>query len=234
MSRELFVAKIPPNVSVDDLQALFNTIAPVESLKRPRDFETGELRSFAFVTMVTDAGGSAAIEKLNGYEFDGQPIVVKESDKPFAQPAPRPAPRPAAPPPSSKPAVFDWESRIGIMDDLLTQVGTASNAKATVIGRPGKVYENAGTVVIMMQHFARQTGLPKGVPTPPETGTYYVVYMSAKQWRKVSESLANNPDDILIAEGQPIFDPDIPGVAVFATMVNTKLLQMAIVKKTEE
>ena len=45
MSRELFVAKIPPNVSVDDLQALFNTIAPVESVKRPRDFETGELRS---------------------------------------------------------------------------------------------------------------------------------------------------------------------------------------------
>jgi hypothetical protein len=233
MSRELFVAKIPPSISIDDLRALFNTIAPVQFLKRPRDFETGELRSFAFVTMFTDEGALAAIEKLNGYELEGQPIVVKESDKPFAPPPARPVMRPAAPP-SNTPAVFDWEERAAIIEELLPQLGNASNAKATVIGRPGQVYEQAGTVIIMMQHFARQTGLPKGVPTPPETVSYYVLYMSAKQWRKVADSLANNPDDILIAEGQPIFDPEIPGVAVFVTMVNTKLLQMASVKKPEE
>jgi hypothetical protein len=96
MTHELFVAKIPATVSVEQLRALFERYGKIVAFKRPRDYETGELRSFAFITMSTPEEGASAIQNLNGYLLDGQPIVVKESDKPFqhgtagAMGAPRP------------------------------------------------------------------------------------------------------------------------------------------------
>lgn len=232
MPKELFVAKIPHSVSVESLRELFEKAGKVLVLKRPRDHETGELRSFAFVTMESDAGGTAAIEQLNGYELEGQPIVVKESDKPFQAPVARPAapaPRPSrpAPPPPPAPLEFDWDDRVDMLENLLEAPGNASTAKITVVGRPGVVEERGNTIVIMLQHFMRREGYPKGVPTPPDTPTNYMVFVSAKQWRKVAGALETNPEDILIVEGQAAFDPEIPGVSVFATGVNTKLLQMA-------
>ena len=83
MTHELFVAKIPATVSVEQLRALFERYGKIVAFKRPRDYETGELRSFAFITMSTPEEGATAIQNLNGYLLDGQPIVVKESDKPF-------------------------------------------------------------------------------------------------------------------------------------------------------
>jgi len=83
MTHELFVAKIPATVSVEQLRALFERYGKIVAFKRPRDYETGELRSFAFITMSTPEEGALAIQNLNGYQLDGQPIVVKESDKPF-------------------------------------------------------------------------------------------------------------------------------------------------------
>jgi len=83
MTHELFVAKIPATVSVEQLRALFERYGKIVAFKRPRDYETGELRSFAFITMSTPEEGASAIQSLNGYLLDGQPIVVKESDKPF-------------------------------------------------------------------------------------------------------------------------------------------------------
>jgi hypothetical protein len=230
MPKELFVAKIPHSVSVETLRELFEQAGTVVVMKRPRDHETGELRSFAFVTMETDADGDAAIEKLNGYELEGQPIVVKESDKPFQPPPARPAAsRPArpAPPPPPPPLEFEWDDRVDLLEDLLSAPGSASTAKITVVGRPAQVEERGSTVMVMLQHFMRREGYPKGVPTPPDTPTIYLIFISAKQWKKVAPSLEANPDDILIVEGQAAFDPEIPGVSVFATGVNSKLLQAA-------
>jgi hypothetical protein len=68
--------------------------------------------------------------------------------------------------------------------------------------------------------------LPKGMPKPPETPTLYVVYIAHKQWRKVAEAI-QKPEDVLIIEGFPTYDPELKGLAVFATNVTTKLLQAA-------
>jgi hypothetical protein len=237
MPKELFVAKIPSSADTDDLRALFNSIAPVVSFKRPRDFETGELRSFAFVVMATEEGSAEVIAKLNGHVIDGQPIVVKESDKPFEQrpsgggySAPRPpSATPAAPsvPPTPKTPELAWEDRASVLEGLLLEPGTATTAKIVVVGRPGKVYEKGNSVVVLLQYFPKQDGYPKGVPTPDETPSLYAVYIGGKQWKKIEPSLTANPEDILIAEGIVVFDPEIPGMAVLATGVNTRLLQMA-------
>jgi hypothetical protein len=65
---------------------------------------------------------------------------------------------------------------------------------------------------------------PKGVPKPPDTPTLYTVYIGSKQWKKVEETIAD-PEDVLIIEGAAAYDPEIRGIAVFATNVTTKLLQ---------
>jgi hypothetical protein len=68
--------------------------------------------------------------------------------------------------------------------------------------------------------------LPRGLPTPPSTPTNYVVYIAAKQWRKVAEAIGD-PEDVLIIEGFPQLDPETSSIAVFATNTTTKKLQMA-------
>jgi hypothetical protein len=57
------------------------------------------------------------------------------------------------------------------------------------------------------------------------------VYIAFKQWSKVADAL-RNPEDALIGEGYPTLDERIPGMAVFATNVTTKLLQQA--KRAEQ
>ncbi len=64
------------------------------------------------------------------------------------------------------------------------------------------------------------------MPTPPPTPTAYTVYIAPKQWHKVADAL-RNPDDILIIEGFPAYDPALEAIAVYATNVTTKLLQQA-------
>lgn len=229
MPKELFVAKIPPSVTIDALRDLFNSVAPVALLKRPRDHETGELRSYAFITMQTEEGAETAITQLNGYQIDGQSLVVKESDKPFVStPLQRP---PAAhnPAPAPSGSDFDWDERENLYNAMMDEVGGASTSKVTVVGRPAKVYENGNTVLALLQFFPRASvPLPKGVPAPPgDAPTYFAVYIGGKQWRKVAEALQADPSDVMIAEGMAVFDPDIPGIAVFATSLNSRALQMA-------
>lgn len=227
MPRELFVARIPTTVSVEALRSLFEQAGKVTFIKRPRDHETGEFRTFAFVTMDTEEEGNAAIERLNGYLLEGSEIVVKESDKPF-QPPVRPAFTPAVPRVAPPPAPdFAWDDRTEVLETLLENPGNATTVKITVVGRPEQVEERGSTVLLLLQHFTRREGYPRGVPTPPDTPNVYLIFIAAKQWRKIKPSLSANADDVLIVEGQVAFDPEIPGMAVFATGVNTKLLQQA-------
>jgi molybdopterin-guanine dinucleotide biosynthesis protein len=55
--------------------------------------------------------------------------------------------------------------------------------------------------------------------------TKYAVYIASKQWKKVEEAI-KDPEDTLIIEGFPKTDPEVSAIAVFATNVTTKKLQM--------
>ena len=67
--------------------------------------------------------------------------------------------------------------------------------------------------------------LPKGLPVPTSATIKYVVYIASKQWKKVEEAM-KDPEDTLIIEGFPKTDPEVSAIAVFATNVTTKKLQM--------
>jgi PHAX RNA-binding domain len=138
-----------------------------------------------------------------------------QAEKPKA-----PATKPAPPLPA-----FTWEDRLAVLQELRTEKGAVRSVKITLIGRPGKMVDKGSCIVTVMQA-KKAPALPKGLPVPPATTTTYVVYIAAKQWKNVSESLAD-PEDVLIVEGFPQVDDKTKSLAVFATNVTTKKLQMA-------
>ena len=102
-----------------------------------------------------------------------------------------------------------------------------SSVKITLIGRPGKLVKRDSVVITKMYNHKRPA-LPKQLPklSGADVETRYTVFIAAKQWRKVEESMRNK-EDALIIEGYPFTDPEIEGICVFAKSTTTKLLQRA-------
>jgi hypothetical protein len=120
---------------------------------------------------------------------------------------------------------FNWDERLSIIQPLLEQQGVLTTVKVTLVGRPGKIDNSHKDLIITTMSYTLKTAsLPKGVPTPSSKPTLYTVYMSAKQWKKVEDSLAN-PEDALIIEGSCAFDEQIGGIAVYAMNVSSKQLE---------
>jgi hypothetical protein len=112
-----------------------------------------------------------------------------------------------------------------LITDLPNLTGEARTVKITLIGRPGRVTLKPDYVLTTMQS-TTVPALPKGLPAPPQQPTVYTVYMAFKQWTKVAEAL-RNPEDALILEGTPVYDPELEGIAVYVTNATTKVLQQA-------
>lgn len=69
------------NYQVDEYQLgeVMKDFGTVNSVKLIIDRETGRSRGFAFVEMENDAEATRAIEELNGAEFEGRTMVLKEA-----------------------------------------------------------------------------------------------------------------------------------------------------------
>lgn len=69
------------NYQVDEYQLgeVMKDFGTVNSVKLIIDRETGRSKGFAFVEMENDAEATRAIEELNGAEFEGRTMVLKEA-----------------------------------------------------------------------------------------------------------------------------------------------------------
>src|SRR5437773_11415974 len=79
MNTKLFVGNLSFNVTENDLQDLFAQHGPVTSVDLIMDRETGRSRGFAFVTMETKEGATAAIAALHGKNVSGRDLTVNEA-----------------------------------------------------------------------------------------------------------------------------------------------------------
>ena len=77
MSKNLYVGNLPFGTTTDDLRDLFAQYGNVKSAQVVMDRETGRSRGFGFVEM--NDGAEAAIEALNGKEFQGRSLAVNEA-----------------------------------------------------------------------------------------------------------------------------------------------------------
>ena len=79
MGRRLYVGNLPYSVTEEALTEKFSEFGQVESTKLIIDRDTGRSKGFGFVEMGSDSEAQAAIDKLNGMDYDGRPMKVNEA-----------------------------------------------------------------------------------------------------------------------------------------------------------
>lgn len=83
MNNKVYVGNMNYRTSEDQLQDLFSQYGEVSSVRIVKDKYTGRAKGFGFVEMVEADSAKAAIDDLNGKEFDGRALKVNEAyDKP--------------------------------------------------------------------------------------------------------------------------------------------------------
>ncbi|MFA6511663.1 MAG: RNA-binding protein [Patescibacteria group bacterium] len=79
MAKKLYVGNLPYSADDATLGQFFAEAGTVESAQVVQDRMSGRSRGFGFVEMATEEEAQAAVEKLNGKEFDGRALVVNEA-----------------------------------------------------------------------------------------------------------------------------------------------------------
>ena len=78
----IYVGNLNYRVKEDDLQKVMEDYSTVSSVKFIMDRATGRFRGIAFVEMEDSAAAAKAIAELDGAEFFGRQMVVKEARPP--------------------------------------------------------------------------------------------------------------------------------------------------------
>ena len=75
----LYIGNLSYNVKESDLRNVMEEYGTVASVKLITDRETRRSKGFAFIEMPDDAEANNAIKQLNGAEYVGRSMVVKEA-----------------------------------------------------------------------------------------------------------------------------------------------------------
>ncbi len=79
MGRKLYVSNMPDSATEQDLLHIFAAYGTVQSVKLITNRDTGQCRGFGFIEMMSEAEAQAAIDSLNGTDYDGRPMKVNEA-----------------------------------------------------------------------------------------------------------------------------------------------------------
>lgn len=79
MANKLYVGNLNYRTEQESLRSLFTQYGEVVSATILTDRDTGRSRGFGFVEMADEDSASAAIQGLNGTEFEGRTLKVNEA-----------------------------------------------------------------------------------------------------------------------------------------------------------
>ena len=79
MGNKLYIGNLSFNATEDSLSAHLAGFGTVDSCKIITDRDTGRSKGFGFVEMSNDDEAQAAIEALDGKEFEGRNLRVNEA-----------------------------------------------------------------------------------------------------------------------------------------------------------
>ena len=79
MSTKLYLGNLSFDVTENDLRDILSPHGPVSEINVIMDKMTGRARGFAFATMNTEEGAQAAIQALNGKDWNGRAMTVNEA-----------------------------------------------------------------------------------------------------------------------------------------------------------
>ena len=75
----IYVGKLPYEVTEEDLQLAFEPFGQVDSVTIIKDKFSGQSKGFGFVEMPSEAEAQSAIVGLNGTELKGRTLNVNEA-----------------------------------------------------------------------------------------------------------------------------------------------------------
>jgi len=75
----IYVGNLPYGITDDDLRDSFTPYGTVDSARVITDRDSGRSKGFGFVEMPSNAEAEAAIQALNGQDFQGRVLTVNES-----------------------------------------------------------------------------------------------------------------------------------------------------------
>ncbi len=75
----IYVGNLPFEVDDTELERTFTAYGEVSSARVIQDRESGRSRGFGFVEMSDNGEAEAAIQALNGKDFNGRPLTVNEA-----------------------------------------------------------------------------------------------------------------------------------------------------------
>ena len=75
----IYVGNLPFDASDADLRNLFADYGSIDSASVITDRDTGRSRGFGFVELADEALGNQAVEKLDGYDWDGRKLTVNKA-----------------------------------------------------------------------------------------------------------------------------------------------------------
>lgn len=79
MNKKIYVANLPSQANEFELKALFSKAGDIMSVKMVADRQTGQPRGIAFIEMSTQWEARRAVSMLNGTDFMGKNLLVKEA-----------------------------------------------------------------------------------------------------------------------------------------------------------
>lgn len=79
MNTKLYLGNLSFDVTENDLRDILSPHGPVNEIHVVMDRTTGQPRGFAFATMNTEEGANAAIQALNGKDWNGRALTVNEA-----------------------------------------------------------------------------------------------------------------------------------------------------------
>ncbi|XP_059646871.1 29 kDa ribonucleoprotein A, chloroplastic [Cornus florida] len=180
---KLFVGNLPFSADSAALADLFGEAGTVEMVEVIYDKKTGRSRGFGFVTMSTAEEVEAAVERFNGYQFDGRSLRVNSG-------APPPREESSFRGPRSGGSSFDNNNRLYVgnlswgVDDLALQ----------------NLFSEQGKVVEARVVYDRDSGRSRGFG--------FVTYSSAEEVDRAIESfdgadLNGRAIRVSVAEARP-------------------------------
>ncbi len=79
MSAKLFVGNLSPEITTDELRALFSEVGVVDSCQLIMGPDTSRSKGFGFIEMGSAESADAAKEKFNGQVLKGRTIKVDDA-----------------------------------------------------------------------------------------------------------------------------------------------------------
>jgi cell wall assembly regulator SMI1 len=76
MAQTIYVGGLSAEATEEELSRLLRPYGAVRSISLARDLETGQAADHAFVEMADEAADQEVVNKLNGVEFSGKPLMV--------------------------------------------------------------------------------------------------------------------------------------------------------------